>query len=134
MREVAKLLGWIDDDSTAQEATVATARARRTLQRIQASKRKAGQPALLFRQVSCKRKGAPWYTTLPMLERYCGEMVDRRAYIDRQVAAIAEKHLDDGRTTKALVMALGARLRKLEKSVAKLANLADEERQRRAQK
>ncbi len=119
MRDVAQLLGWIDEETSSAQARVAAARALRMLRRIQRDKQRPGDPRLLFRQKNCK-SNSPWLTTEPLLRRYCGEMLDRREYIDRQLGEMSEKFLDDLRTLKQVVSALGARLRKLEQRVADL--------------
>ncbi len=115
MRELAVYLGWPDTRAGARRAT-------RLLRRLEKIK---GTP-FLFSDVSqsddgeVRQRGKRLYTSLPLLRKHCSELVDRKSYIDRQVAERWEGAQEKLRVLESVVRSLGARVRKNDKRLNKL--------------
>lgn len=109
MVEVAELFGWVASSSSKTERRTAAARALRMLRRIEKQK----GCRLLFPEKTSQRGGLPIYTTITILQRHCGELVDVKAYVDRQLGEMTTKHLARLRALEAGQRALASRLRQL---------------------
>lgn len=116
MTEVAELLGWVTPASSKRELRTAAQRAVRMLRRIERDR----GCRLLFCQKKTRAGGMPLYTTVAHLQRHCGELVDYKTFIERQVAERADKSLERLRVLEATLKLMGARIRKLEAEIKQL--------------